>query len=337
MADYYEILGVDRNASQEDIKKAHRKLVMQKHPDRGGSEEEFKQVQEAYEVLSDDDKKRNYDTFGTANPMNGGMSGDPFSDIFSNIFGGGFSKNQMKRGTDIRISISLNIIDIINGINKKIKYKRNILCDSCNGKGGNSNRCNQCNGSGHVTNVQKTPFGMIQTSGTCPSCKGDGDIVTNSCNKCKGSGVINNEEILDINLPPGLSNGNQLAMSSKGNFVRNGHPGDLIIQITEIPDEKFKRVENNIHTTEWISISDAVLGTNIEFDYFGEKIKQHIKPGIDSDTDLRIKNKGISQIDRFGNNSNSRGDLIITIKVIIPKKVSGELKLLFENLKKLEN
>lgn len=335
MADYYEILGVDRNASPEDIKKAHRKLVMQKHPDRGGSEEEFKQVQEAYEILSDEDKKRNYDTFGTANP--GGMSGDPFSDMFSNIFGGGFSKSQIKKGSDIRISISLNIIDIINGINKKIKYKRNIPCDPCKGKGGESKSCHQCNGSGHVMNVQRTPFGMIQTSGICPSCNGNGDIVTNKCNKCNGNGVINIEEVVDINLPPGLSNGNQLAMGGKGNFIRNGQPGDLIIQISEIPNDKFKRVDNNIHTTEWISISDAVLGTNIEFDYFGEKIKQHIKPGTDSNTELRVRNKGVSQIDRFGNNNNHRGDLIITIKIIIPKKINNELKALFENLKKLEN
>ena len=126
-------------------------------------------------------------------------------------------------------------------------------------------------------------------------------------------------------------------MGGKGNFIRNGQPGDLIIQISEIPNDKFKRVDNNIHTTEWISISDAVLGTNIEFDYFGEKIKQHIKPGTDSNTDLRIRNKGVSQIDRFGNNNNHRGDLIITIKIIIPKKINNELKALFENLKKLEN
>jgi len=332
--DYYEILGVSKDSTQEEIKKAYKKKAMVHHPDKGGSEEDFKKLQESYDVLSDENKRQNYDRFGTADPNIGDMHGDPF-DIFSNIFGGGFSRNQVRRGSDLRISVSISLYDVINGCSKKIKYKRNIPCDVCKCSGGKTKSCSKCGGSGQVSNINKTPFGVIQTSSTCPSCNGNGKTVIESCKNCKGEGVINSEEIFDINLPPGLSNGQQMVMNSKGNFIRDGQPGDLIIQINEIKDDKFQRIDNNIYYTENISISDSVLGSKIQFDFFGEKIKHEVKPGTESGTEIKFRGKGIPNIDRFGNNSN-KGDLILVLKIKIPKKLTPESKILFEELKKHE-
>ena len=273
--DYYEVLGVSKSASADEIKKAYRKLALQYHPDRNpgdkASEEKFKEAAEAYDVLSNDDKKARYDRFGhqgAAGGFGGGAGGMNMDDIFSNFgdifggdgspfesfFGGQRGRNQRgrgQRGSNLRVKVKLDLEEIANGVQKKIKVKKHIVCDTCSGIGAKDSSsyqtCNTCNGSGVVRKVTSTFLGQMQTTGACPTCEGEGKIITNKCTKCRGEGRVYGEEVVSIDIPAGVSEGIQLSMNGKGNAgVRGGSAGDLLINIEETPHPELKREDNNV-------------------------------------------------------------------------------------------
>lgn len=345
--DYYNILGVDKGASKDDIKKAYRKMAMKYHPDKNQGDKEaeskFKEAADAYEVLSDDTKKSNYDRYGSADP-----SGNPFSsgfgydmnDIFSqfgDIFGDAFGRRygnqkRTKRGSDLRIKVSLTIEDILKGVNKKIKYKRQTKCEACDGKGGTDIRdCLSCRGTGRRQVIQNTPFGQIRQETDCPDCAGTGKQIKNKCNVCYGDGTILKEEVVDIDIPAGLSNGMQLSMKGYGNHTRDGIPGDLIIIIDEIREFYFKRENNNIIVEKEISVIDAIIGSKIDVKTPHGNIPISIQPGTQHDHKIRINGKGIPDINL------GLGNLYVIIKVKIPKEINLEEKLTLEKLSKSNN
>ena len=348
--DYYNILGVDKDASDKEIKKAYRKLAIKYHPDKNPddkmAEEKFKEAAEAYEVLSDANKKANYDRFGTAdgNPFGGGGGGFNMEDIFSqfgDIFGdfssqfGGRSrrgKGAMKRrGSNLRLKITLSIEEIINGVNKKFKYNREVLCDVCNGVGGSDVRdCIPCNGTGSRITIQNTPFGQMRQQSICPDCQGSGRQVKNTCNHCHGAGLKSKEESIEFDIPAGVADGMQLSIGGKGNYSTDGIPGDLIILIEELKEYYFTREGNSIIINKDISVIDAILGTKLLVNTPRGNINVDIKPGTQNGTKLRIKDKGIPYMD----SNDAIGDLFIIIKVVIPENVNPEDKLILEKLRK---
>ena len=339
MENLYEILGVDKSSSQEEIKKAYRKLAIQHHPDKNNgskeSEDKFKKIQEAYDILSNEEKRQNYDRFGDANKKEFDIN-----DIFSSMFGGfnnftNFGDSFInKRGSDVKISMDISISDIINGVNKTVKYKRSGKCNTCNGFGGtDKTTCRPCGGTGVKVNVQHTPFGKIQQSGPCQDCNGTGSIIKNKCNICNGNGTCEVEELTSIKIPPGALNGMQLNIKGAGNYYRNGQFGDLIVFINEIPDSKFKRAGINIQCEEWITISEAVLGTSIKIDSPTGKINVKVPNGTDSGSVFTIKGKGIPNISNYG--SGGSGDLLVKVNVKIPKILTPEQKEIFEKIKEI--
>lgn len=347
MKDFYQILGVDRNASEDEIKKAYRKLAVKYHPDKNQgnkeAEEKFKEIAEAYDTLGDAEKKRNYDTFGTSNPNSGGFNpfgqGHGFSmdDIFSqfgDIFGGGGrQKTRTKVGSDLRIKIQLDINDILFGTSKKLKFTRNDKCKKCDGKGGNDVRdCIPCNGSGNRVVVQNTVLGQIRQMTTCTNCNGSGKVVFNKCTSCKGDGTSPLEQVIDVEIPKGAVNGVVLTMSGYGNYIRDGRPGDLHIMIEEIPNKDFIREGNNLLHEEIVSIPDLVLGTTIPINTPHGKIDIKLEPGTEVGTVFKYDNKGVPDI-----NSGRMGNLYVKIKVKIPKNINDQEKSLIEKLKDSNN
>ena len=345
MKNYYEILGVDRNATPDEIKKTYRKKAMEFHPDRNPgdveAEDKFKEATEAYDILSDENKRRNYDTFGTANGSNSG--GNPFNmnDIFSqfgDIFGGGFGGggfNQRKRGNDLKVPVNLTLIDVIFGSNKKIKYKRQDKCQKCDGKGGNDlSTCYSCNGQGKKVVVQNTPFGRVQQAHLCNICDGTGKIIQHKCTDCRGEGTILKEETIDIKIPAGAVNGMQINMPGNGNHIRNGDPGDLFIAINEIPDDKFQRDGTDLNYNHWITISDVVLGVTSNIETPHGEININIPNGCDGGKVFTFKNKGIPNLSMNGE-SYSTGSLHIKVNILIPKLLTDEQRDLFIKLKDL--
>ena len=349
--DYYKVLGVDKNASEEEIKKAYRKMAMQYHPDKNPdnpeAESKFKEAAEAYDTLSSPDKKSSYDRYGSSgNPFGGG--GNPFGgggfnmdDIFSNfgdIFGNSFNQRYggtqrpQGRGSNLRIKVSLTIDEILKGANKKLKYKRQDKCSPCDGKGGTDVRsCIPCNGTGQRTVVQNTPFGQVRQVTTCPDCAGSGQVVKNKCNSCNGDGTTLKEEVVDIQVPAGVSNGMQLSMNGYGNYARNGQAGDLQIIIEEIRDNSFQRENNNIIVEKKISVIDAINGANIKVSTPHGEIPITIEPGTEHGKVIRINGKGIPDIN-YG-----MGDLYVKISIKIPKSISMDEKYILEKLKNSKN
>lgn len=344
--DYYKILDVDKNASADEIKKAYRKMALKYHPDKNKdkeAEEKFKEAAEAYEVLSDNDKRSQYDRFGSDGFKMGG-GGNPFSgfgysmdDIFSNfgdIFGDAFGRryNRTKKGSDLRIKVTLDIDEILKGTNKKIKYKRQCSCESCNGKGGEGvTKCNTCGGTGKRVIVQTSPFGQIRQETYCSDCQGNGEKIKNSCNVCSGSGTISKEEVIDVDIPAGVSAGMQMNMKGYGNHIRNGEPGDLQIIMDEKHEFYFKREGNNIIVEKEISVIDAILGNNLEVKTPHGQIKIKVEPGTDHGKQLRIIGKGIPDINL------GMGNLYVIIKIKIPKNINLEEKSILEKLRKSKN
>lgn len=349
--DYYEILGVDKNATPEEIKKAYRKMAMKHHPDKNGGDTEaeakFKEAAEAYDVLSNNEKRQNYDRFGSSgNPFGGGNPfGDQYGhgfnmdDIFSqfgDIFGGGFGgrrqQQQRRKGPDLRLKISVTIDEVIKGTTKKVKYNRQQSCESCDGKGGTNVRtCMPCNGTGQRQVVQNTPFGQIRTSATCPDCQGSGKQIQDTCRVCHGNGTTPKEQVVEIEVPKGVSNGMQLTMHGFGNHVRDGVPGDLFIVIEEIREFYFKREGANLIIEKDISVLDAILGNQITVKTPHGNIAITIDPGTESGQTIRVTGKGVPDI-QFGT-----GDLFIKISVRIPKKIESEEREILEKLKESNN
>jgi molecular chaperone DnaJ len=355
--DYYEVLGVPKGASAEDIKKAYRKVAMQFHPDRNpgdkSAEEKFKEAAEAYEILSDADKRSQYDRFGHAGLSNngrGGFSGggmnmdDIFSqfgdifgdDIFGSFFGGrrggAGSRSRGVRGSNLRVKIRLNYEEIAKGVTKNIKVKKYVPCTTCSGSGakdkGSVQTCTTCGGSGQVRRVSNTFLGQMQTVTTCPTCNGEGSVVTVKCATCKGEGRVYGEETVTIEIPAGVQEGMQLSVGGRGNAgERGGAPGDLIILIEEEPHPELHRDGLNVAFELYISIPDAVFGTQAEVPTIDGKAKIKIPPGTQSGKIFRLKGKGFP-----GVNSYERGDQLIHVNVWTPQHTSPEEKAMLEKL-----
>ncbi|MBK9284320.1 MAG: molecular chaperone DnaJ [Sphingobacteriaceae bacterium] len=354
--DYYEILGVQKGASDDEIKKAYRKLAIKYHPDKNPddktAEEKFKEAAEAYEVLSNAEKKQRYDQFGHAG-VNGGQGGfggggmnmddifSQFGDIFGGAFGfggGGGSRGgrRVNRGSNLRVKVKLNLSEIAHGVEKKIKVNKFIGCKTCSGSGaknGQYDTCKQCNGSGVVTRVQQTILGAMQTQTPCSACSGEGKIIRDKCGSCHGDGVVRNEEVININIPAGVADGMQLSMSGKGNAApRGGINGDLLILVEEEEHPLLKREGNHLIYSLSVSIPDATLGTSVEIPTVDSKAKIKIDPGTQGGKVLRLKGKGLPDINGYG-----KGDLLVEISVFTPTNLSNEEKKIMEQLRESKN
>ena len=362
--DYYDILGVAKSASAEEIKKAYRKLAIKYHPDKNpddkSAEEKFKEAAEAYEVLSSPEKKQRYDQFGHAGVGGaagggyggGGMNMEDIFSQFGDIFGGGGSPfdsffgggggqsrggRRVAKGSNLRIKVKLTLEEIANGAEKKIKVNKQITCKTCDGSGAKDkssvSTCKTCGGSGAVRRVTNTILGQMQTTATCPTCHGSGQQITAKCNVCHGEGTVRGEETITINIPAGVSEGMQLSMAGKGNAAPNGGiPGDLIILIEELPHETLKREGNNIVYDLHVSIIDAAIGASVEVPTIDGKAKIKIDPGTQSGKLLRLKGKGIPEV-----NSYHRGDEIIHVNIWTPKALSSEERAMLEKLRESPN
>lgn len=329
---YYEILGVDKNATPDEIKKAYRKKANETHPDKtGGSDEKFKDVSEAYENLSDPQKKQMHDMGGSRRHQSHGFDMNDIFSQFGDIFGGG--RPRTKKGGDLRVQMHVTLEEVITGVTKKIKYSRQIPCIPCNGKGGtDSKTCNGCNGSGQRVVLQQTPFGHVQQATVCNGCNGSGKTIINKCNTCSGNGTVNKEESLDVVIPAGVDSGMQLNMKGQGNCIRDGIPGDLFILIEQIKHNRFIRDGIDLYTDEWISISDAVLGTKLNIHTMMGDINLNITPGCESGKVFTSNGKGVPNLGSNGRIHGS-GNLYIKVNVKIPKNITDEEKEIFKNLK----
>lgn len=361
--DYYEILGVSKSSSEDEIKKAYRKMAVKYHPDKNPdnkeAEEKFKEAAEAYEVLSNSKKKSQYDRFGHAGmggAAGGGFGGggmnmedifSQFGDIFGgaeespfgSFFNGGRSGGgrRQRRGTDLRIKLKLNLEEIANGVEKKIKVKRHVACKSCAGNGSKNGSdlksCGTCQGSGQVRQVQQTMLGQMVTSSTCPHCSGEGKTVGSKCGDCFGEGRVLEEEIIPIKIPAGVSNDMQLSMSNKGNVPpRGGVAGDLLIVIEEEAHELLHRDGNNVIFDLYVNFVDAALGTSVEVPTIGGKAKITLDAGTQSGKILRLKGKGIKELNGY-----SIGDQLVHVNIWTPKQVSKEETELLEKLRASPN
>lgn len=361
--DYYEVLGVGRNATEAELKKAYRQLAIKYHPDKNPgnkeAEEKFKEAAEAYEVLSDSQKRQRYDQFGhqAAGGGGGNYGGghmnmedifSQFGDIFGghnpfeSFFGGGGQtrggRRSVNKGTNLRIKVKLTLEEIANGTEKKIKVNKAVPCGTCQGtgaQGGSSSfsTCNVCKGSGHIRRVTNTILGQMQTTSTCHNCHGEGQVITNHCKTCRGSGISQAEDTISIQIPAGVASGMQLNVSGKGNAAeRGGIPGDLIVVIEEAEHQQLQRDGNNLLYDLYISFADAALGTSVEVPTVDGKAKIKIEPGTQGGKVLRLKAKGLPQV-----NSYHKGDLLVNINVWTPQTLSSEEKKILEKLRDSQN
>ena len=367
--DYYEVLGVSRDASPEEIKKAYRKAAIQFHPDKNpgdkNAEEKFKEAAEAYDVLSNPDKKARYDQFGHAGMGGaaggaggfGGFGGEyggfTMEDIFSrfgDIFGGGrfggfggggtsggYGGGTVSRGSDLRVKVRLTLAEIVKGTTKKLKIKKDIACDQCGGTGAKDSNsyatCSTCGGSGHVTQVVNTFFGRTQTTTTCPTCGGSGKTITAPCPKCHGNGTVKGEEVVEINIPAGVGEGMQLSVSGKGNAARHGGiNGDLLVVIEEEPLPELKREGNDLIYNLPLNVADAILGASVEIPTVDGKARIKIEPGTVAGRVLRLRGKGIPDVNGYGT-----GDLLVVVDIHIPAHVSPAEKEALEKLRASDN
>jgi molecular chaperone DnaJ len=359
--DYYEVLGVSKSASADEIKKSYRKVAMQFHPDRNpgdkAAEEKFKEAAEAYEILSDADKKAQYDRYGHAGVSGNGRGGygnmnmeDIFSqfgdifgdDLFGNFFAGGQrgrggQRSRGIRGSNLRIKLKLTYEEIAKGVTKNIKVKKHVVCNTCSGSGAKDKNsvqtCGTCGGSGQVRRVQNTFLGQMQTVTTCPTCNGEGSTITSKCTVCRGEGRVYGEETVSIDIPAGVQEGMQLNISGKGNAgERGGSTGDLIILIEEEQHKELQREGLNAAYDLYISFTDAVFGTQIEVPTIDGRAKIKIPPGTQSGKIFRLKGKGFPAV-----NSYEKGDQLIHVNVWTPQHLTAEEKALLEKLNNAQN
>lgn len=350
MEDYYKILGVEKNASKDEIKKAFRKLATKYHPDKKtGDEAQFKKISEAYAVLSDDKKRAEYDTYGKSYAGGGaggqggaqwggfqGAQGFDFdlNDIFENfgdIFGGGFGgQARQRRGNDIAIDIELSFKEAVFGIKRTLKLAKNSTCSTCEGTGARSGTdmitCSACNGNGKIREARQSIMGNFTTVRECSECKGKGRVPKEKCSDCNGVGVRRAEEEIEVNIPPGIENGEMIRMSGRGEAVSGGVPGDLYIKIHVAPHASIKRDGSNLVTTLPVKLTDAMLGSTYSVETLDGKVNIKIPAGVHHGEMLRIKGKGVPQ-DR------GRGDFLVRVSIDIPQKLSRKAKKLVEELR----
>ena len=359
--DYYDVLGVNKGASAAEIKKAYRKMAVKYHPDKNPDDAEaeakFKEAAEAYEVLSNPQKKQQYDQFGHAGMGGaggfggggfggGGMSMDDifsqFGDIFGGAFGGGGGfggggrRTRVNRGSNLRVRVKLNLEEVANGVTKKLKVNKYVSCQKCSGTGaedGKMDTCQTCGGRGQVTRVMNTPLGQMQTSSTCPSCNGQGKTIAHKCTNCYGDGIVKGEEVIEVKIPAGVGNEMQLSVRGKGNAgAKGGVPGDLIVLVEEEEHPLLKRDGNNLHYELYVSFVDAALGTSVEVPTIEGKARIKVDAGTQSGKLLRLRGKGLPDLD-YG----QKGDILVHTNVWIPKKLNKEEKSLLEKLRNSEN
>lgn len=345
--DYYEVLGVSKNATDDELKKAYRKKAIQYHPDKNPgdkeAEEHFKEVAEAYDVLSDPEKRSRYDQFGHAGlggAAGGGFSGGGMSmeDIFSrfgDLFGGfggfggfsdmgGGSRRRVRRGSDLRVRVKLSLADISKGVEKKVKVKKQVVCSKCRGDGteeaNGKTTCQTCHGTGVVTRVSNTFLGTMQTQSTCPTCHGEGEIITKPCSKCKGEGVEIGEEVISFHIPAGVAEGMQMSVNGKGNAApRGGVNGDLIVVIAEEPDPNLIRNGNDLIYNLLISVPLAIKGGSVEVPTIDGRAKIRIEAGTQPGKMLRLRNKGLPSVNGYGT-----GDQLVNVNVYIPESIDAK-------------
>lgn len=364
---YYEILGVEKNATADEIKKAYKKKAIQYHPDRNPgnkeAEEKFKEAAEAYSVLSDPDKRQRYDQFGKAGVsgaagnggpygggFGGGMSMDDIFSMFGDIFGGrggfggfsgfsggGGSQQRRFRGSDLRVRVKLNLKEISTGVEKKFKLKKYVTCPHCHGSGAEDNSgtetCPNCKGRGTVIRTQQTILGTMQTQTTCPTCGGEGHVIKNKCTHCGGDGIVMGEETVTVKIPAGVTEGMQLTMSGKGNAGKhNGIPGDLLIVVEEEKDKELIRDENDLVYNLLLSVPTATLGGTVEIPTVDNKVKVKIEPGTQPGKVLRLRGKGLPDVNGYGT-----GDLLVNVSVYIPETLSRDEKKAMEQMQDSDN
>ena len=361
--DYYEVLGVGKNASADEIKKAYRKLAVKYHPDKNPgnkeAEEKFKEAAEAYSVLSDADKKAKYDQFGHAGVEGAGpdFSGGfgNLNDILNDLFGGGFSgfgggfggfggfggggrrQERVYKGRDIRVRARLTLEEIAKGVEKEISIEKNVPCPECGGKGAKNSAdvktCPACKGTGQVQRVVNTFLGQSISYSTCQQCGGEGKIITNPCPKCNGSGLVRQRETIKVKIPAGVESGMQLTVQGEGHAAKNnGINGDLLVVIEEIEHPLFKREGTNLFHTAIISVMDAMLGCEITVPCLDGNYKIKVEPGTQSGKIVKLRGKGLPSLNGYGT-----GDLYVKLAVWIPKKLTKEEKALFESLRHNES
>lgn len=360
--DYYDVLGVSKDASEAELKKAYRKMALKYHPDKNPdnkeAEDKFKEAAEAYEVLNNPEKKSRYDQFGhqgmggaSGFGGQGGMSMDDifshFGDIFGGAFGGGFSggfagqsgggRRRVNKGSNLRVKVRLSLKEIANGVEKKIKLNKYVRCRACHGsgaeKGSSKSSCPTCHGRGQVSQVTNTFLGQMQTSSTCPQCGGDGEIITHKCNSCHGNGIVKGEEVVNFKVPAGVAEGMQLAISGKGNAAaRGGVPGDLLVVIEEESHPELERDGNNLLYDLYINFSDAALGNTTEVPTIDGKAKIKIAAGTQGGKVLRLKGKGLPDINGYG-----KGDILVNVNIWTPRSLSSEEKDMMEKLRSSPN
>ena len=355
--DYYEVLGVQKSATDAEIKKAYKQMAIKYHPDRNPGDKEaeakFKEAAEAYDVLRDPQKRARYDQFGHAG-MGGaggfgggtGMNMDDIFSMFGDIFGGpggfggfggfgggggGRHKPQYKGG-DLRLKVKLNLSEIANGVTKKFKVKKKVTCSHCHGTGGEGDNstetCPTCHGSGFVTRTQQSIFGMMQTQSACPTCHGEGTVIKNKCKVCGGEGVVNGEEIIDVQIPAGVADGMVVNIPGKGHATKKGGiPGDIQVFIEEEPHPELLREDNNLIYSLLLDIPTATLGGSCEIPTIDGKVKIKIEPGTQPGKVLRLRGKGLPAVQGYGYGT---GDLIINISVYVPETLNKDEKQFFE-------
>ena len=361
--DYYEVLGVDKKASEDEIKKAYRKIAIKYHPDRNPgdktAEEKFKEAAEAYSVLSDKQKRQQYDQFGFDGPnMGGGFGGfgaggfsmDDIFSMFGDVFGGrggfgGFSgfgggQRAQYRGTDLRLKVRLTLQEISTGVTKKFKVRKDIVCSECNGSGAQngsgSETCPTCHGQGYTVRTVRSILGMMQTQSECPTCHGEGTVIKNKCPHCSGQGIVKGEEVVEINIPAGVAEGMVVNVPGKGNAApHNGVPGNIQVYVEEEPNDTFVRDGQDIIYNLLLDFPTAALGGEVDIPTIeGTKVKIKIEPGTQPGKTLRLRGKGLPAVQGYGS---GRGALVVQVSVYVPKTLARHERQVLEELRNSDN